>query len=282
MLAKIRVFSVSLIFLGFLLNYLFGFSTNVFAVDSGCSASFPTCFLSTPADWSPGQCIAPSGSSCTLATGRSGAACCIANPTPTKKPVPNTQNECGTAQKNSSGQLVCRTGGGDIAIDTGFLAPDAWSWCGQVLVGNPCCSNQGGNGNTNCQQLAAEAAAAKQEKQATVDFDLCKQTGNDPKCTDCVANKGIWTAVGCVNTEYRGSNGIAATAIKLGLGIGGGVVLIMILAGAFKLTTSKGDPKATEEAKEMITNAIGGLLFILFSIVIVRTIGVGLLQIPGF
>ena len=76
--------------------------------------------------------------------------------------------------------------------------------------------------------------------------------------------------------------GITTLCDKLGLGIGGGVVLLMILAASFKLTTSKGDPKATEEAKEMITNAIGGLLFILFSVVLIRTIGRGLLQIPGF
>jgi hypothetical protein len=56
----------------------------------------------------------------------------------------------------------------------------------------------------------------------------------------------------------------------------------MVLAAGFKLTTSKGDPKATQEAQEMITNAVGGLLFIVFSVVLIRTIGKNLLQIPGF
>lgn len=114
-----------------------------------------------------------------------------------------------------------------------------------------------------------------------VSFNLCAQAGDDPECTRCrdQAPPGIWTAIGCITTTKEG---ITTSAIKLGLGIGGGVVLLMILAASFKLTTSKGDPKATEEAKEMITNAIGGLLFIIFSVVLIRTIGRSLLQIPGF
>jgi hypothetical protein len=46
-------------------------------------------------------------------------------------------------------------------------------------------------------------------------------------------------------------------------------------------TFYKGDQKATDK-KEMITNAIGGLLFIIFAMVLVRTIGIDILKIPGF
>ncbi len=114
-----------------------------------------------------------------------------------------------------------------------------------------------------------------------VSFDLCAQTGDNSECIICrdQVPPGVWTAIGCITTTKEG---ITTSAIKLGLGIGGGVVLLMILAASFKLTTSKGDPKAKQEAKEMITNAIGGLLFILFSVVLIRTIGKDLLRIPGF
>ncbi len=185
--------------------------TPVSAVDEGCAAAFPICFVSRPDDWQPGQCTTPTGSSCTLGTGRPGSACCsTTNPTP-KPSVPSTPSS----------------------------------------------------------------------------FDLCAQTSDPGKCNTCKNQYvdedgkpvGLWTAIGCINPTKEG---ITTSAIKLGLGIGGGVVLLMILAASFKLTTSKGDPKATEEAKEMITNAIGGLLFILFSVVLIRTIGRGLLQIPGF
>ena len=64
--------------------------------------------------------------------------------------------------------------------------------------------------------------------------------------------------------------------------MGGGIVLLKTLAAAFQLTTSKGDPKATEEAKNKITAAVSGLLFIIFSMVLLKTIGITVLQIPGF
>lgn len=282
MLAKMRALRVALTFSGVLFSILFLFSSNVFAVADGCSASFPTCFASTPADWSSGQCTAPSGSGlypngCTLPNNSPGQACCsTANPTPAvKSTIDDAKKWCGTIITDGTGKPAC---------NYSFAATQVFSSCGTNTLGADCCQNGGsvaGQGSALCAKYA-EYKQTKEFRQANVDFDLCKQTKDDAKCTSCFASKGIWTAVGCVNWNYSGGNGIAATAIKLGLGIGGGVVLIMILAGAFKLTTSKGDPKATEEAKEMITNAIGGLLFILFSIVIVRTIGVGLLQIPGF
>ncbi len=64
--------------------------------------------------------------------------------------------------------------------------------------------------------------------------------------------------------------------------IGGGVALIIILAGGFQLTISQGDPKKTSEAKELITSALIGLVFIIFSVAILQLIGVQILQIPEF
>jgi len=111
---------------------------------------------------------------------------------------------------------------------------------------------------------------------------ICEQMAEQAKkaeCTACASKSGVWTAIGCIETTQEG---IVGSVVKLGLGVGGGVVLLMILGASFKLSTSKGDPKATDEAKEMITSAIGGLLFIIFAMVLVRTIGIDILKIPGF
>lgn len=111
---------------------------------------------------------------------------------------------------------------------------------------------------------------------------ICEQMSDQPtkeECRACAAKTGVWTAIGCVETSQEG---IVSALVKLGLGVGGGVVLLMILGASFKLSTSKGDPKATDEAKEMITNAVGGLLFIIFAMILVRTIGIDILRIPGF
>jgi hypothetical protein len=90
---------------------------------------------------------------------------------------------------------------------------------------------------------------------------------------------GLWTAVGCIDTS---KDGLIKSFMRIGLGIAGGVALLTILIASFILSTSQGNPKRTGEAKEMLTNAIIGLLFIIFSVTILQFIGVTILQIPGF
>jgi hypothetical protein len=115
-------------------------------------------------------------------------------------------------------------------------------------------------------------------------FALClqipdEQSAAQERCIDCFNTGGIWTAIGCVPQT---SDGIVATIMNIGVIMAGTIVLIMILVGAFMLSTSQGDPKKTQEAKELITSAIIGLLFVIFSIVILQFIGVYVFRIPGF
>ena len=118
-----------------------------------------------------------------------------------------------------------------------------------------------------------------------VNYDLClMQIGSNlpeafTKCVTCFGSGGIWTAVGCIPQTPEA---IVKTLIEIGLIMSGAIVLIMILAGAFMLSTSQGDPKKTQDAKELITSAIIGLLFIIFSITILQFVGVSILRIPGF
>jgi len=118
-------------------------------------------------------------------------------------------------------------------------------------------------------------------------YKLCAQV-NDPtmfsKCIECSGDAGgqapgVWTAVGCVPTN---SSSIMRVVIKIGLSVSGGVALLMILAASFMLSTSQGDPKKTNDAKDMLSSAIMGLMFIIFSITMLQFIGVKVLQIPGF
>lgn len=115
-------------------------------------------------------------------------------------------------------------------------------------------------------------------------FELCNQVTSDEQKSECLAcldssPSGIWTAIGCIPTE---AEGIVATFIKVGLSIGGGVTLLLILAGSFQLSISQGDPKKTTEAREQITSAVIGLIFIILSVTILQFIGVTLFKIPGF
>lgn len=115
-------------------------------------------------------------------------------------------------------------------------------------------------------------------------WDLCLQIPAQEinqrlNCQRCLEGKGMWTAVGCIPTSPES---IVRTIISIGLGLSGVVVLFMILLGSFNLSTSQGDPNKAKEAKEMISSAVIGLLFIIFSVTILQFIGVSILHIPGF
>lgn len=122
-------------------------------------------------------------------------------------------------------------------------------------------------------------------------FALCSQANkaDQQACRDCVgednagaeggSGKKFWTAFGCVETSKEG---LVKSMVRIGMGLSGGFVLLSILYGAFLLTTSSGDPKRVQEGQEMISSAIMGLFFVIFSVIILQFIGVSILQIPGF
>lgn len=113
-------------------------------------------------------------------------------------------------------------------------------------------------------------------------LSVCKQAGVDEGlCNECFnAQQGIWTAVGCI--PYNLTEQTVRAFIVIGLGLSGGVVVLTVLAGAFLMSTSQGDPKRVEEAKSLISSAIFGLMFIVFSVAILRFIGVNILRLPEF
>jgi hypothetical protein len=65
------------------------------------------------------------------------------------------------------------------------------------------------------------------------------------------------------------------------LGISGGIALLLIIRAGYQVMISRGDPEKIGEAREHLTSAIVGLLFIIFSLVILEVIGVDILKIPG-
>ncbi|MEK7573680.1 MAG: hypothetical protein AAB531_04615 [Patescibacteria group bacterium] len=66
------------------------------------------------------------------------------------------------------------------------------------------------------------------------------------------------------------------------LGLSGGLALILIIYGGYQLMASRGKPESMEAARDQITAAIIGLLFIIFAFVILQVIGVDILGIPEF
>ncbi len=56
------------------------------------------------------------------------------------------------------------------------------------------------------------------------------------------------------------------------LALGGIVLFLMLLSGGFKYLTSGGDPKATEAAQKTLTYAIGGMVLLAGSYIILKII----------
>lgn len=100
-------------------------------------------------------------------------------------------------------------------------------------------------------------------------------------CNKCIHDtKGVWTAIGCVETSFE--RFIGQTVLSVMLGLGGVISLVCIIYAAITIQTSRGDAEKIKTARERLTSCIVGLIMIIFSIFILRVIGVDLLGIPGF
>lgn len=69
--------------------------------------------------------------------------------------------------------------------------------------------------------------------------------------------------------------------IKLAIGVGGGIALVMIIFGGYLIMTNPNNPDKMQQGKSLITNAIIGLLLMIFSIAILNIIDHNVIGIPG-
>lgn len=91
------------------------------------------------------------------------------------------------------------------------------------------------------------------------------------------AAKCVPTAIGCI--DISGPSEFVDTVLKLAIGLAGGIAMLLIIFGGIQILTSAGNPEKVKAGKEMITSAIAGLLLIVFSVFILRIIGVEVLDI---
>jgi phosphatidylglycerophosphatase A len=66
------------------------------------------------------------------------------------------------------------------------------------------------------------------------------------------------------NTDSIG--GLASAIINISIPLAGIAAVILIVIASYKMISSQGNPEKLKDAKEMITNAIIGLVFILLSV----------------
>ena len=99
-------------------------------------------------------------------------------------------------------------------------------------------------------------------------------------CKDCANGGGYWSGITCF---YGNINDfITQNIFRFGVGLGGLIALLCIIYAAFQLQTSQGSPEKIKKAQELLTSCIMGLMLIIFSVFILKLIGVDILRIPGF
>jgi len=110
---------------------------------------------------------------------------------------------------------------------------------------------------------------------------LCQAIKNPSERTECIScsSHGFWTALGCF--DFSLSKIIQEKVFGLGIGLAGIFALLCIIYSAFQLQISQGNPEKIKKAQELLTSCIMGLMLIIFSVFILRLIGVDILKIPG-
>jgi len=113
--------------------------------------------------------------------------------------------------------------------------------------------------------------------------ELCEKylsgTNEFDSCMVCAGSNGIWTGIGCIQPNL---SGLVSTIFSIGIGIAGILAFLCIIFSAIMFQTSSGNPERIKKAKQYLTSCIIGLLLIIFSVFILKLIGVSILGIPGF
>lgn len=87
----------------------------------------------------------------------------------------------------------------------------------------------------------------------------------------------VCTGLGVIDTN---PSALVNTILTIAIGVAGGIAFLLIVYGGFRMAFSSGDPKAVQEARDIITSAIVGLLLIIFSVFLLNLIGVDILGLP--
>ena len=88
------------------------------------------------------------------------------------------------------------------------------------------------------------------------------------------------TAIGCIPIGEPST--FIAFVLRWAMGIGGGIAFLLILYAGFQIVSSSGNPEKIQAGQELLTAAIAGIVLLLFSIFILRFVGIDILGISSF
>jgi len=185
-----------------------------------------------------------------------------------------TPDDC-TAQQNQGNGATCNTGeGGD---------------------NEPCCGGQGGSCSTTdliCHYGQGPSGGSHTGYYCYTQSQIQASGVNGPgttsssvKCTPTGGTKdsGINTAIGCI--PVLGANGTTdflTWILRWAVGVGSGIAFLLMLYSGFMIMTSSGNPERLKAGQELLTSAISGLILLIFSVFILKFIGVDILGLCNF
>ena len=88
-----------------------------------------------------------------------------------------------------------------------------------------------------------------------------------------------YTVLGCLSTKPEQ---FVQSMLSIVFGAAGGIAFMSVLYGSAIVLTSSGNPEKIQSGKDIITNSIIGILVIVFSVFLLRVVGLDILKIPGF
>lgn len=201
-----------------------------------------------------------------------------------------TANDC--CQGSTSSILYCdpnqkkcantipRGSNGCMNVGNGFGIPGNATNCSQIgdmCTGDGVCQPQNGatcpDGNAiHCFQSQGQICVAGQ-----CVFAISPPIGN---LNNPCPNNSCDTAIGTINVAS--GTDFVKSLFRIILSLAGGIALMLIIYSGYSLSLSRGNPEKAQGAKETLTSAIIGLVFIILSLTILQIIGVDVLQLPGF
>lgn len=103
-----------------------------------------------------------------------------------------------------------------------------------------------------------------------------------PPCAEGAFKDGkcgsVPTAFGKISTDPEG---FIKSMFALLLSLSGGIALLLIMKSGYLIMTANGKPEAIQSGRDQLIAAIVGLIFLIFSFVILQVIGVEILKIPS-
>ena len=176
--------------------------------------------------------------------------------------------------------LEIRTPGGSLECEEFFLfntcakdnATGTWFTCVDTSGVRPGC----GSKDLDYRAKKKGFGSIWCELTVNLSLDQGKTIGSAiSSAQNILCGKGIDTAIGCI--PMGNTNEFIGFILGWAIGVGGGIAFLLMLFAGFQIMTSAGNPDRLRAGQELLTSAVSGLILLIFSVFILRVVGVNIL-----